>query len=103
MDADALHAVAMRAAGGDEGAFQELRRECEPMVRQYLHQKIVLHYPSTPPALVSGLADIVFDVLRRRLARYPDLAAEERAHLWVARTARWVVVRYYEFSSGRAS
>jgi Uma2 family endonuclease len=54
-----LRAVALRAAAGDAAAFAELRQAAEPVVRDYVAQKI------REPALVPGLTEIVFDVARR--------------------------------------
>jgi hypothetical protein len=93
MDEDALHALAVRAAGGDEQAFGELRQAVEPMVRSYVDQKI------RDPRVVPGLTDIVFDVARRVLPKYPE--SELHPRHWLLRVSRWVVVRYFQFSGAQ--
>jgi len=93
VDDGALHALAIRAAHGDQGAFGELRRECEPTVRRYVLNKV------REPTLGVSVTDIVFDVAARAIATYPESGVPPRH--WLLRMARWVVVRYYQFSVER--
>jgi hypothetical protein len=87
---DALHALSIRAARGDEVAFADLRQALEPMVRSYLDQK------TRDPTVVPALTDIVFDVARRALPKYPETGLHPRH--WMLRVSRWVVVRYFGFT-----
>jgi predicted kinase len=91
---DTLRMLTVRAVHGDEVAFGELREALEPMVRSYLGQK------TRDPTIVPALADIVFDVARRVLPRYPETELHPRH--WMLRISRWVVVHYFQFTGASA-
>ena len=90
MDDEAPREVALRAARGDEITFGELRQAVEPMVRSYLDQK------TRDPTVVPALTDIVYDVARRALPKYPK--SELHPYHWLLRVSRWVVLQYHEFN-----